>query len=146
MFKIKFISEFAIMPKRATEGSAGYDICSACVEPVIIAPGKMEVISTGFTVSIPKNRYAKIAPRSGLAFKYQIDVMAGVIDSDYRGEINVLLINHGKKDFVIKLGDRIAQMIFEAIETPDLVQVDIIDDSIRGQGGFGSTGIVPLDP
>jgi dUTP pyrophosphatase len=91
-------------------------------------------------VSVPPGTYGRIAPRSGLALKYFIDVGAGVVDSDYRGPLKVVLFNHGEVPFIVKIGDRIAQLICEKIEYPELREVVSLKDTLRGNGGFGSTG------
>ena len=138
MISVEKVSEHAQLPKRATPGSAGYDLCA--VEHVVIAPGKRALIKTGIKIEgMPQTMYGRIAPRSGLAFKYGIDVMAGVIDSDYRGEIGVILYNSGDQQFEVKVGDRIAQMIFEQISYV-YISEGKIGDTERGAGGFGSTG------
>ena len=102
-------------------------------------------MKTGLAISFPAGLYARIAPRSGLALKKFIDVGAGVVDADYRGDVGVVLFNHGDQDFEVKMGDRIAQMIFEKIDTPDVVEVQGLEDTVRGVGGFGSTGIKKND-
>ena len=96
---------------------------------------------TGLSISFPAGLYARIAPRSGLALKKFMDVGAGVVDADYRGEVGVVLFNHGDQDFEVKMGDRIAQLILEQISTPEVVEVSGLDETVRGTGGFGSTGI-----
>lgn len=98
-------------------------------------------MKTDLSIAIPLGTYARVAPRSGLAWKNFIDVGAGVVDYDYRGNVGVILFNHGKEDFVIKRGDRVAQLILEKIATPDVVEVDDLDETDRGAGGFGSTGV-----
>ena len=98
-------------------------------------------MKTGLSISFPTGLYARIAPRSGLALKKFIDVGAGVVDSDYRGEVGVVLFNHGDQDFEVKMGDRIAQLILEKIDTPPVEEVQGLDDTVRGSGGFGSTGV-----
>ena len=127
----------AIMPTRGTDGSAGYDLYA--IEDVTINCFNFTLVSTGVSMAIPAGHYGRIAPRSGLAVKHGVMVGAGVIDSDYRGEIKVALATlNGVYEF--KKGDRIAQIIIEPVVTPELVQVDSLDDSERGDGGFGSTG------
>ncbi|KMZ64842.1 dUTP diphosphatase [Zostera marina] len=138
-FHVKKLSEKANLPSRASPLSAGYDLSSA-VETKIPARGKA-LVPTDLSIAIPKGTYARIAPRSGLAWKHSIDVGAGVIDADYRGPIGAILFNHSDVDFEVKVGDRIAQMIIERIVTPDVVEVDDLDDTVRGAGGFGSTGV-----
>ena len=110
-------------------------------EAVVPARGKA-CIQTGIAMAIPEGNYGRIAPRSGLAAKHFIDVGAGVIDADYRGEVKVLLFNHGEDDFVIQPADRIAQLIIEKYTPSEIVEVDgKLDDTLRGDGGFGSTGV-----
>ena len=127
----------AIMPTRGTDGAAGYDLYA--IEDVTINCFQFIPVSTGVSMAIPTGHYGRIAPRSGLSVKHGVMVGAGVIDSDYRGEIKVALATlNGVYEF--KKGDRIAQIIIEPVVTPELVQVDSLDDSERGDGGFGSTG------
>jgi deoxyuridine 5'-triphosphate nucleotidohydrolase len=127
------------IPCKASSGSAGFDIYSA--EAVTIPVGKRALVDTGFSMAFEGNMYARIAPRSGLAVR-GIDVGAGVIDSDYRGPVKVLIINHSQTDFEIQVGDRIAQMIFEAYAKHVNFQVvTTLDSTDRGSGGFGSTGV-----
>jgi len=136
--QIKRISENAILPYRATEGSVGYDLFSA-EDTVIPARGK-GMVSTGLIMAIPSQHYGRIAPRSSLAWKNYIDTGAGVVDSDYRGEVKVILFNHAQDDFNVKLGDKIAQLIIEKVALPQIVEVQEINETERGAGGFGSTG------
>ena len=127
----------AIMPTRGTDGAAGYDLYA--IEDAVINCFHFIPVSTGVSMAIPAGHYGRIAPRSGLAVKHGVMVGAGVIDSDYRGEIKVALATlNGVYEF--KKGDRIAQIIIEPVVTPELAQVDSLDDSERGDGGFGSTG------
>lgn len=129
------------MPERATEGSAGYDLCAS--KAVTIKSGEFEKVPTGVRISMPQGMECQIRPRSGLAGKYGVTVLnaPGTIDSDYRGEICVILINHGKKDFVIEPGMRIAQMVFAHVTQVQFEEVDKLDETARGAGGFGSTGV-----
>ena len=133
------------LPKYETEGAAGLDLFAATKEDtkIIIPPRKAEMIPTGIAISVPSGYEAQIRPRSGLAAKNGITVLnsPGTIDSDYRGEILVMLINHSKKDFEILRGMRIAQMIISKIEQFNLIPVDELDITDRGKDGFGSTGI-----
>ncbi|XP_047317510.1 deoxyuridine 5'-triphosphate nucleotidohydrolase-like [Impatiens glandulifera] len=139
VLKVKKLSEDAVLPSRASPLSAGYDLSSA-VEMKVPARGKA-LVPTDLSFAIPEETYGRIAPRSGLAWKHSIDVGAGVIDADYRGPVGVLLFNHSDVDFEIKSGDRIAQLIIEKIMTPEVVEVDELDSTVRGAGGFGSTGV-----
>lgn len=136
---VKKLSSAATLPARASAGAAGYDLSSAkdCIVP---AKGKA-LIPTDLSISIPIDTYGRIAPRSGLAHKYYIDTGAGVIDSDYRGNVGVILFNHSTEDFPVKIGDRIAQLILERIAIADVIEVDDLTNTDRGAGGFGSTGI-----
>ncbi|XP_078430421.1 DUTP-PYROPHOSPHATASE-LIKE 1 [Wolffia australiana] len=136
--KVKRLSENAVLPSRASPLSAGYDLSSA-VTAKVPARGKV-LIPTDLSIAIPPGHYARIAPRSGLAWKHSIDVGAGVVDADYRGPVGVILFNHSDVDFEVKIGDRIAQLIIEVIVTPDVVEVEDLDSTVRGAGGFGSTG------
>lgn len=129
----------AIIPSRQSEFAAGYDLSS--VGYLTIEPYGKAVVGTGLHIAIPAGHYGRIAPRSGLAAKNHIDVGAGVIDCDYRGLIQVVLFNHGSEPFVIGYGDRIAQLILEKISTPPVVEVETLDNTVRGGDGFGSTGV-----
>ena len=133
------LSDFATIPTRGSKYSAGFDLSSAynCVVP---AKGKA-LVKTDLAISIPENTYARIAPRSGLAWKNFIDTGAGVVDYDYRGNVGVILFNHGDVDFVINRGDRIAQLILERISMADIEETDVLFDTDRGSDGFGSTGV-----
>ena len=135
---IKKLKNSAAIPKRATEDAAGYDLASA-EETVVPAKGKT-VVKTGISIAIPEGCYGRIAPRSGLAVKNFIDVGAGVIDADYRGEVGVVLFNHSDEDFKVKQGDRIAQLILEKICTPQVKETVELPSTVRGSQGFGSTG------
>lgn len=128
------------MPCMATSGSAGYDICSSA--QICIPAKKFAKVPTGLRLDMPHGLEAQIRPRSGLAAKHGVTVLnsPGTIDSDYRGEICVLLINHGEEDFVIEPGMRIAQMVFSRITTVCFEITENLEASQRGEGGFGSTG------
>jgi dUTP pyrophosphatase len=139
MFGIALTHPHARLPHRATAGSAGLDV--SAVEDVIIPPHSWKAVSTGLIVQVPNECYIRIAPRSGLAFRHGIDVLAGVVDSDYIDEVKVILYNHGQDEFVVRPGDRIAQFIFERIYVSNFCLVEP-SDIRRGDrtGGFGSTG------
>ena len=140
--QVKILRENTVLPVCGSAGAAGYDLCTAssCVIP---SRGK-GTIETGLGVALPVGTYARIAPRSGLAIRNFIDVGAGVVDSDYRGEIKVVLFNHSAEDFNVQASDWIAQLILERIETPQVKKVASLDDTDCGAGGFGSTGIKPI--
>jgi dUTP pyrophosphatase len=136
---VKKLVSNAVMPTRATEGAAGYDLAS--VEKIVVPSLGRAMIPLGLGIQVPSGTYGRIAPRSGLAFKYGIDVLAGVIDEDYRSEVKVILYNTGERDYIVNPGDRVAQLIIEKIETPDVATVVEFEESARGSGGFGSTGV-----
>lgn len=131
------------LPKFMTNGAAGMDLYANVNEEVVIAPGTIKLIGTGIAIAIPNGYEGQIRPRSGLAIKNGISLVntPGTIDSDYRGEINIIMINFGEKPFIINRGDRIAQMIINKIEIPSIIEVNELDNTNRGAGGFGSTGL-----
>jgi dUTP pyrophosphatase len=128
------------LPAYATGGAAGMDVLSA--EDVVLAPGARHAVATGFAVAIPEGYEIQVRPRSGLALKHGISLpnTPGTIDSDYRGELKVILINLGAEDFVIARGDRIAQLVLAPVTLAAWQEVEELDDTARGAGGFGSTG------
>ena len=128
----------AKLPFRGSTRAAGYDLHAA--EKCTIPANSRGVVKIGIAIEIPEGLYARIAPRSGLSVKKSIDVGAGVVDRDYRGEIGVVLINHSSKDFEVNVGDRIAQMILEQIKTPEVEEQANLDQTERGEKGFGSIG------
>ena len=138
--KIKKIKENAIVPKYAHHGDAGVDLYST--EDYIIKPGERVLVSTGIAIAIPKGHEAQVRPKSGLALKHGISIVntPGTVDCEYRGEIGVIAINLGNEDFKIEKGNKIAQMVFNKIEKADFEEVKELDDTTRGDGGFGSTG------
>ena len=131
------------LPQYMTTGAAGLDLFASIEQSVKIEPGKFKSIPTGIMVAIPEGYEAQIRPRRGLASKYGITVLnsPGTIDSDYRGEINIILINLGDNDFIIKRGDRVAQFVINKVQQAKLIVVDYLPDSNRGINGFGSTGV-----
>lgn len=130
------------LPSYSTSGSAGMDICAGIEEPIIIKSGEVELVPTNLSVEIPVGFEIQVRPRSGLAVKHSIGILnsPGTIDSDYRGEVKIILINFGKKDFVIKPGERIAQLIISRVYTAKLTEVEELNNTSRGDGGFGHTG------
>ncbi|KAF9247127.1 dUTP pyrophosphatase [Melanogaster broomeanus] len=135
---IKRLSDKAKLPTRGSLLAAGYDLYSA-EKKTIPAHGKA-LVDTQLSIAVPAGTYGRVAPRSGLASKFMIDTGAGVIDGDYRGVVFVLLFNLSDKDFEVQEGDRIAQLIVEKICTPEVQEVDNLDETLRGTNGFGSTG------
>ena len=131
------------LPSYATSGAAGLDLAAAIDQPICLKPNMRQAIPTGFAMALPAGYEAQIRPRSGLALKYGITVAnaPGTIDSDYRGEIAVILVNNGTDDFTITHGMRIAQMVIAAVTIMTPVEADDLDDTARAAGGFGSTGL-----
>jgi dUTP pyrophosphatase len=140
METLKFLklSPAAVLPTRGSAQAAGLDLYAA--ENVQIASGKRAALKTGLAVAVPEGFYGRIAPRSGLALRAGIDVLGGVVDSDYRGELLCILINQGEGSLSVKTGDRIAQLIIEQIITPEPEWVKLLDNTARHDKGFGSTG------
>ncbi|MEN2977142.1 dUTP diphosphatase [Tistrella bauzanensis] len=132
------------LPRLETQAAAGLDLAAAVPEaaPLILAPGARALVPTGLAIALPDGFEAQIRPRSGLAFKHGVTVLnsPGTIDADYRGEVKVLLINHGDAAFTITRGMRIAQMVVAPVTAPLLAEVDALPATVRGAGGFGSTG------
>ncbi|KAF6351159.1 deoxyuridine triphosphatase [Rhinolophus ferrumequinum] len=138
--RLRFVrlSEHATAPSKGSARAAGYDLYSAY--DYTVPPMEKILVKTDIQIALPSGCYGRVAPRSGLAAKHFIDVGAGVIDEDYRGNIGVVLFNFGKEKFEVKKGDRIAQLICERIFYPEIEEVQVLDDTKRGSGGFGSTG------
>ena len=140
---IKKVRDDAKVPVRATEGSAGLDLCACIAEPITLNSGDTAVIPTGIAIALPSAEFgAFVFPRSGIAVKHGIGLLnsVGVIDSDYRGEVMVGVINQFRESYTIQPGERIAQMVIMPVSVMPVVEVDELDDTQRGAGGFGSTG------
>jgi dUTP pyrophosphatase len=139
--KIKRLSETAVIPQYAHPGDAGLDLVS--IETKVIAPSESQLIRTGIALELPEGTEAQVRPRSGLALKHQITVLnsPGTIDAGYRGEVCVILINHGKQPFHVEPGMRIAQIVVTPFTRVTVDSVEQLDDSARAAGGFGSTGL-----
>ena len=133
----------AIVPVYATDHSSGVDLCALVDEPIMLAPMERALVPTGLFIGIPEGFEAEIRPRSGIAVKHGVTVLntPGTIDSDYRGEVKVILINLGNEVFTISKGDRIAQMVFKRLARVEFQQETDLTDTSRGQGGFRSTGL-----
>ena len=136
--RVKKLSDTAIIPTRGSEVSAGWDLY-ASQEVVVPARGKA-IIATDIAIAVPVGFYGRVAPRSGMAWKKHTDIGAGVIDADYRGPIGVVMFNHSDEDLQIESGDRVAQLVIEQISMAPLTEVESLDDTERGEGGYGSTG------
>ena len=139
---VKKLDSSVKLPEYKTSGSSGMDLMAFIKNPIKIAPGTVELIPTGLSIAIPEDLEIQIRPRSGLAAKSSIGVLntPGTIDSDYRGELKIILFNHGNKDFIINNNDRIAQMVLTPVIKMELEEVDQLPETVRGSGGFGSTG------
>ena len=130
------------IPRYATSGSSGVDLCADVNEEAILLPGDIKLISAGIYINIPEGYEAEVRPRSGLALKHGISLVntPGTIDSDYRGLVNLIMINHGKEPFTIRRGERVAQMVIKEIVRAKIEVAESLDDTIRSHGGFGHTG------
>lgn len=141
--KIKKLHSKAIIPKYMTEHAAGMDLCTVVEKPVSLQPGERTLLPTGLAMEIPPGYEGQVRPRSGLALKKGIALVnsPGTIDADYRGEIGIIVINHGHEPVEFHPGDRIAQLIIAPVTQADLVEVEDLNDSDRSSGGFGHTGV-----
>lgn len=130
------------LPRRMTEHAAGFDVSAAVPSALTLLPGEIRLVPCGFAMALPPGYEAQMRPRSGLASKHGVSMIntPGTIDSDYRGEVHIPLINHGKQAFTVERGMRIAQMVIKKLPPVELVEVSELDDTARGQGGFGHTG------
>jgi len=130
------------LPERATRGSAGFDLRACVIESMVLAPGQRALVPTGFALEIPEGCEGQVRPRSGLALRLGLTLLntPGTIDSDYRGEVSVIVINLGESPATISHGDRVAQLVIHQLAVVDTVEVSEIGASARGQGGFGSSG------
>jgi len=139
---IKKLDPAVEIPNYKTKGASGMDLMAFTKQPIILAPKNSCLVPTGLSVAFPEEYEIQIRPRSGLAAKNNISVLntPGTIDSDYRGEIKIILFNHGSSEFIVNNKDRIAQMILMPVNKMDLEEVEILPDTLRGKGGFGSTG------
>ncbi|AKT40006.1 dUTP diphosphatase [Chondromyces crocatus] len=131
------------VPAYQSAGAVGLDLCAAIEAPITLSPGERRLVPTGYAVAIPRGYEGQVRPRSGLALKHGVTVLnaPGTIDPDYRGELKVLLINHGEAPFSVARGERIAQLVICPVGIADLVAVDTLDATARGGGGYGSTGV-----
>ena len=139
---IKKLDKKVKLPEYKTTGSSGLDLTAFIEKKIVIKPGENALVPTGISIAIPEDTEVQIRPRSGLAAKNNISVLntPGTIDSDYRGEIKVILFNHGNNEFIINNNDRIAQMILTPVVKMELEETETLPETIRGEGGFGSTG------
>ncbi|MDO3376677.1 dUTP diphosphatase [Geoalkalibacter halelectricus] len=132
----------AVMPRYMTDLAAGMDLCAAITWPLTLRPGERALVPTGLALAIPRGYEGQVRPRSGLALNHGVTLVnaPGTIDADYRGEIGIILINHGQMDFTVKPGDRIAQMVIARVVQASLREVATLDETSRNSGGFGHTG------
>ncbi len=130
------------LPAYKTQHASGMDMCAAVTEPLVIAPGERALVPTGFAVAVPAGYEAQVRPRSGLAIAHGITVLnsPGTIDADYRGEVKLIVINHGAEPFTVERGLRLAQMVIQPVAQAALVEVESLDETQRSAGGFGPTG------
>ena len=140
--RIKKNLAYIPIPSYSTSGSAGMDVHAGIEEPIFLEPGEVQLVPTNLSVEIPAGFEIQVRPRSGIAAKHSIGILnsPGTIDSDYRGEIKIILINFGKKEFVIKQGESIAQLIVSRVYTAQLTEVKQLNNTSRVEGGFGHTG------
>lgn len=138
--KVRKLAEDALLPEKAHEDDAGYDLFAG--ENLVISPGESRLVATGIALGLPPMTEAQIRPRSGLALHRQVTLLntPGTIDAGYRGEIGVIMINHGKRDFIVTKGMKIAQMVIAPVLATRITEAFDLDDTARGSGGFGSTG------
>jgi len=130
------------LPQASTEAAAGLDLRAAVAKPLLISAGERSLVPTGWRIALPKGFEAQVRPRSGLALRHGILIpnSPGTIDADYRGELQVILMNAGREDFRVERGDRIAQLVVAPVVRPEWVEVESLDSTDRGEGGFGHTG------
>lgn len=140
--RIQRLREGAILPRYMSDGAAGMDLAASVESDVTILPGQRQLVGSGVAIALPRGYEAQVRPRSGLALKHGITVLnaPGTIDEDYRGEIKVLLINHGHEPFVVKSGERIAQLVIAEVARVRLDEQATLDETVRGAGGYGHTG------
>ena len=133
------------LPSRATAGSAGFDLHAALERELVLAPGERALVPTGFAIAVPEGFEAQVRPRSGLALRHGLVLpnAPGTIDADYRGELSVIVMNAGRDPITLRRGDRIAQVVIAPVANPRFVEVESLDDTARGAGGFGHTGRAP---
>jgi dUTP pyrophosphatase len=139
---IPCVAAAGLLPEYASSGAAGADLRACLAKPILIAPGEFKLVPTGVTLAIPAGFEGQVRPRSGLALRHGVTVLnaPGTVDADYRGEIKVILINHGQGDFMVSHGDRIAQLVISPCLQARFTGTERVEDTARGPGGFGSTG------
>jgi dUTP pyrophosphatase len=142
--RIRYLPHYGDLPRirRMTAGASGFDLYAACADEIAVSPGSVALVPAGFELSIPPGYEAQVRPRSGLALRSRIGLLnsPGTIDSDYRGEVQVILFNFADTVHVVRRGDRIAQLVFSRVPPVTLVELDLLDETERGGGGFGHTG------
>lgn len=143
MLRVCRLRDDAIQPRYASDGAAGLDLAAALDAPLTLPPGGRVRVPTGWRIELPPGTEGQVRPRSGLAARHGVTVLnaPGTIDEDYRGELQVLLVNHGQDSFEIQPGDRIAQLVIAPVSRVRVSEVEVLSESIRGEGGFGSTGV-----
>jgi dUTP pyrophosphatase len=144
--RVRKLRSDALLPAYASAGAAGLDL-SACLDaPIAIAPGGIARVGTGLAIALPPGHEGQVRPRSGLAARHGVTVLnaPGTLDEDYRGEVQVLLVNHGRETFEVRAGERIAQLVVAPVQRVRVAEVEVLEPTARGEGGFGSTGVAPM--
>jgi dUTP pyrophosphatase len=142
IMRVKRLRDGAQLPKYMSDGAAGLDLAALVDDEVVIRPGERALIGTGLAIALPHGHEAQVRPRSGLAWKHGVTVLnsPGTVDEDYRGEIKVLLVNHGQEPFVVRSGERVAQLVIARVERVAIEEQGALDETVRGAGGYGHTG------
>jgi dUTP pyrophosphatase len=142
ILRVQRLRDGAQLPKYMSDGAAGLDLAALVDNEVTIRPGERALIGTGLAIALPRGHEAQVRPRSGLAWKHGVTVLnaPGTVDEDYRGEVKVLLVNHGQEPFVVRTGERVAQLVIARVERVAIAEEAALDDTVRGVGGYGHTG------
>jgi dUTP pyrophosphatase len=142
ILRVQRLRDGAQLPKYMSDGAAGLDLAALVDGEVVIRPGERALIGTGLAIALPRGHEAQVRPRSGLAWKHGVTVLnsPGTVDEDYRGEVKVLLVNHGQEPFVVRTGERVAQLVIAKVERVAITEQAELDDTVRGAGGYGHTG------
>jgi dUTP pyrophosphatase len=142
ILRVQRLRDGAQLPKYMSDGAAGLDLAALVDDEVVIRPGERALIGTGLAIALPHGHEAQVRPRSGLAWKHGVTVLnsPGTVDEDYRGEVKVLLVNHGQEPFVVRTGERVAQLVIAKVERVAIEELGSLDETVRGVGGYGHTG------
>jgi dUTP pyrophosphatase len=142
ILRVQRLRDGAQLPNYMSDGAAGLDLAALVDGEVVIRPGERALIGTGLAIALPRGHEAQVRPRSGLAWKHGVTVLnsPGTVDEDYRGEVKVLLVNHGQEPFIVRTGERVAQLVIAKVERVAIAEAASLDETARGQGGYGHTG------